>query len=147
MFAEGAGGRGFCPNAWIVFEGSCYLFADEANVSWTEAINFCQSHRHAHRNAHLVTVETRAEDMFIKDTARRLFKSELGTRNSFWMGASDLEVEGPWRWYPNHQMLNYTSFYSVAESHTPDQDCLILWGAFNMGWGDYYCALQIHAIC
>ncbi|XP_052276420.1 perlucin-like protein isoform X2 [Dreissena polymorpha] len=145
-FKVGANARSFCPNGWVVYEDSCYLFADETNVSWTEAIHFCQSHS----RAHLITVETKAEDMFIKDHARKLFKDELGVssaRNSFWLGASDDEIEGQWIWDTNHQLLNYTSFHTVYEIQGPSQDCLILWGCFNMDWGDYFCDAQSHAIC
>ncbi|XP_052276423.1 perlucin-like protein isoform X2 [Dreissena polymorpha] len=118
---------------------------DETNVAWPEAVHFCQSHSHAH----LVTVETKEEDMFIKDHARRLFKDDhsKSTRNSFWTGAIDEEVEGQWRWYTNHQLLNYSSFHATNEIQTSNEDCLILWGGFNMDWADYFCDAQSHAIC
>ncbi|KAH3853820.1 perlucin-like [Dreissena polymorpha] len=139
--------RGCCPNGWLVYEDSCYLFADEIKVDWTSAIHFCESHLHAH----LATVETRDEDMFLKEFARKLFKGHLAGAHdvfaSFWLGASDDEVESNWVWYTNHQRLNYTSFANVAESQSPDQDCLILWGDYNMEWADDFCGANSHPIC
>ncbi|KAH3852045.1 hypothetical protein DPMN_094539 [Dreissena polymorpha] len=66
---------------------------------------------------------------------------------SFWLGASAAEVEGNWVWYTNNHMVDYSSFASVAESQTPEQDCLVLWGDFNMEWADYICGRETHPIC
>ncbi|KAH3853819.1 hypothetical protein DPMN_096354 [Dreissena polymorpha] len=38
LFTDGAQARAFCPNTWVVYEDSCYLFADETNVAWPEAV-------------------------------------------------------------------------------------------------------------
>ena len=67
-----------CPPGWISRSGSCY-FVSTYSKTWHEARTICQGF-----DAHLVIINDSAENQFLKALVTR----------SFWIGLSDLEVEG-----------------------------------------------------
>ncbi|XP_060602691.1 perlucin-like [Ruditapes philippinarum] len=135
-----------CQNGWVVYEDSCYLFADHTNVDWTEATHFCDAHDHSH----IVTIESRSEELFLRDHCQRLFKTGASRDNWFWIGATDDEIEGIWVWYTNHKPI--TDVYTNWAPGQPDpadwnQDCAVLWGPNGYVWEDHICDLKSHVIC
>ena len=66
----------------------------------------------------------------------------------FWLGGSDEEVEGIWRWYNDHSVFNYTNWHIGQPDSKRSDDCLALWGPNNFtGWDDYYCDYKSHYVC
>ncbi|XP_052252315.1 snaclec echicetin subunit alpha-like isoform X3 [Dreissena polymorpha] len=56
-----------CPNGWIAYEGSCYLFGHEdIPMTFTAAEQYCRQHG----GGHLIHVENVQENAFIKDQLR-----------------------------------------------------------------------------
>ncbi|WAR04490.1 CLC6A-like protein [Mya arenaria] len=55
-----------CPNGWIAYEGSCYLFNNKDNMSFVAAEEFCTQN-----GGHVVHIDDEAENNFIKDQARQ----------------------------------------------------------------------------
>ncbi|MBR3234328.1 MAG: GBS Bsp-like repeat-containing protein, partial [Atopobiaceae bacterium] len=64
-----------------------YLFED--NLSWKDARERCAN---AHDGGHLVTIESPAENEVVAGFAQQ------GDKNAYWIGASDEESEGSWKW-------------------------------------------------
>ncbi|XP_053394952.1 perlucin-like [Mercenaria mercenaria] len=133
-----------CPDGWTYFRGSCYLFVDNMSLDWTEAIHHCSIH-----HGQLATIETKAEDLFIQDMAKRLFRNfsdRMKTFSSFWLGASDSTVEGLWTWYTDDSDLMYTNWSpGQPDSHLGvDEDCLVLFGPHNYTWDDASCTMRKH---
>ena len=65
----------------------------------------------------------------------------------FWLGGSDEEVTGTWRWYNDHSKFNYTNWYPTQPNEGL-QHCLCLWGPNNFTkWDDHYCYMTAHYIC
>ncbi|WAR04498.1 hypothetical protein MAR_019867 [Mya arenaria] len=54
-----------CPNGWIAYEGSCYLFNNKDMMSFVMAEAFCSQ-----KGGHVVHVDDEEENNFIKDAAR-----------------------------------------------------------------------------
>ncbi|XP_052807184.1 C-type lectin domain family 2 member D-like [Mya arenaria] len=52
--------QALCPDSWIAFHESCYLFAQHENTSFTEAEHFCEAH-----GANLVTIDDVHENNFV----------------------------------------------------------------------------------
>ncbi|GAB5567862.1 C-type lectin domain family 4 member G [Prionailurus iriomotensis] len=75
-----------CPLDWKVFQGSCYFFSLD-NLTWTQANDSC-----AQKQAHLVIINSRAEQDFLTSTEQvtswiGLFK-EGQKGNHRWMDGS-----------------------------------------------------------
>ncbi|XP_076077316.1 hemicentin-1-like [Mytilus galloprovincialis] len=78
-----------CPSGWIYNENSCYLFTITSyGIPWFGAKTFCEEH-----GAKLAEIETESEDKYILSNMKN-----LGSRDYFWLGGRDDEVEGSWKW-------------------------------------------------
>ena len=65
------------------------------------------------------------------------FRVEIGY---FWLGGSDREVEGKWRWESNAEQIDMNKFWESGHpnNYPGDQDCLLfVWGR---GFIDHYCS-------
>ncbi|XP_053407989.1 snaclec coagulation factor IX/factor X-binding protein subunit A-like [Mercenaria mercenaria] len=60
-----------CPDRWVAYHGSCYLFGHRVNQTFVEAEKFCRQHN----SGHLVEIQTNSENIFLKD-----FLRDLGAR-------------------------------------------------------------------
>ncbi|XP_052774875.1 perlucin-like [Mya arenaria] len=134
--------EGLCPDGWVYFRCSCYLFMDIMKASWTEAEHHCETHK-----ATLVIIETNAENLFVIDFARRLYKTDRRPTNSFWIGATDTVTEGLWTWYTDDSPLNFTGWAPTEPDNKVDQDCVLLGGPYNYLWDDDHCSLTASFIC
>ena len=69
----------------------------------------------------------------------------------YWIGLSDADSEGTWRWMESQQNANYTNF--IPGEPTENGDCVFK--SLNpryLGWADYQCKrtewnAQLHALC
>ncbi|CAH7423882.1 Clec7a [Phodopus roborovskii] len=77
---------GPCPPNWIVHEKSCYLFKMSQN-SWAGSKRHCSQ-----LGAHLLKIDNPREFEFIEN------QTSSHRVNSFWIGLSRKETEGPWLW-------------------------------------------------
>ncbi|CAG2235085.1 CD206 [Mytilus edulis] len=78
-----------CPSGWLYNENSCYLFTiTNYGITWFDAKTFCEEH-----GAKLAEIETEMEDKYILSNMKN-----LGSRDYFWLGGRDDEVEGSWKW-------------------------------------------------
>ncbi len=84
--AAGASSLGDCRTA--TYGGNEYLFC-ASEVAWSEASNGCAS-----VGMHLVRVDSAEENQWIFDS---IYDTGAAARG-IWIGASDQDVEGEWRW-------------------------------------------------
>ena len=87
-------------------------------------------------------MEVRTRDDF--ERARR-FRQELG--RDFWIGGSDREVEGEWRWESNIEPINMYRFWTSggpSSLNAEEEDCLDM---RRSGYGDYYCDQAQSFVC
>lgn len=68
------------------FRGHTYQVFD-ISKNWTEAKEYCEN-----LGGHLVTITDSEEQSFVSN----LVKS--GTKDTYWLGASDADIEGEWKW-------------------------------------------------
>ncbi|XP_053145617.1 hepatic lectin-like [Hemicordylus capensis] len=119
---------------WEYFNGKCYHFSLE-KTSWMQAKTQCQG-----RHSHLVVINNMAEQNFL----------QTRTRNErYWMGLTDLELEGHWRWVDGSDYRNSFTYWGVGEpnndNYRTSEDCAHLWG--NGAWNDVYCTYLCFYIC
>ncbi|XP_045179792.2 lactose-binding lectin l-2-like [Mercenaria mercenaria] len=126
-----------CKDGWMAYHNSCYLFARNHASTFTEAEHYCRQH-----GGNLVTIETKAENLFIRDYLRGL-KDE-----HHWLGLTDEMVEGIWKWYSTNTDATYTDWNpGEPNSAGGEEDCAIL--AYNQDyrWLDVSCISSWEPIC
>ncbi|XP_052762021.1 snaclec subunit B-like [Mya arenaria] len=130
--------RRICDTGWTMFHSSCYkLFRQR--VSWDEAKTRCEL-----ANAVLASITSQEETDFIY--AKLLL--ETGKVN-VWIGASDIENEGTWKWISGEDWA-YERFVTGEARGSDTENCLCVgddnwWYALpcNDNKNDYLCEKQI----
>nr|XP_048288282.1 C-type lectin domain family 7 member A isoform X2 [Myodes glareolus] len=77
---------GPCPHNWVIHEKSCYLFK-MSQKSWAGSKRHCSQ-----LGAHLLKINNLKEFEFIES------QTSPHHINSFWIGLSRNQTEGPWLW-------------------------------------------------
>ena len=132
-----------CEAEWTSFGSSCYkLYTSHQN--WNNAKVNCQR---AIDYGELVKIETDKENEFIKN-------EYLNTGGKYWIGLSDFDNEGEWKWTDGTGLTGYNKWKSGQPNNfNDDQDCVaILEGHFharhhNAEWDDLKCAINLGYIC
>ncbi|KAK9976641.1 hypothetical protein ABG768_021846, partial [Culter alburnus] len=121
---------------WIYYQSSLYFISSEAR-NWTESRRYCTE-----RGADLIIINNREEHEFVRDGFV-----------SFWIGLTDSDVEGTWKWVDG-STLTYEFWRSgQPNSYNGDEDCALTyssgWNAltYSTGWADYPCSGVFRWIC
>ena len=92
-------------------------------------------------------IETDKENDFIKN-------EYLNTGGTYWIGLSDIDKEGEWKWTDGTGLAGYKKWKSGQPNNNKgDQDCVaILEGNYNAGyhnaeWNDLKCSRKLGYIC
>ncbi|XP_070195439.1 asialoglycoprotein receptor 2-like isoform X2 [Littorina saxatilis] len=127
--AFGSAAAHHCPNDWVAFEHSCYVFLD-IKVPWTSAKAFCEL-----LGAKMLEVESKAENDFIVAQMSRSGLSRV------WMGINDLVREARWVYNSNGLPLKYSNWLSAkfdnSQAYEGGEDCGEIFS--NGGWNDLWC--------
>uniref|UniRef100_A0A668A767 C-type lectin domain-containing protein n=1 Tax=Myripristis murdjan TaxID=586833 RepID=A0A668A767_9TELE len=116
-------------NGWIYFSSSCYFLSSE-NKNWNDSRQDCLG-----RGADLVIINSREEQSFLKNFGLTV-----------WIGLSDLETEGEWKWVDGSS-LSYTSWMeNEPNDHGKSEDCGELVPEKD-GWNDFPCSAGRPWIC
>ncbi|KAH3698439.1 alpha-N-acetylgalactosamine-specific lectin-like [Dreissena polymorpha] len=113
-----------CPDGWLVFEGSCFMFGN-SSANFTAAQNFCKSH-----GGNLIHVNSAPENDFVRSHARTL-------QGRFWLALNQPE-EGHWIWVDT----NTTDTFLGWAPNEPDWsagECAVFEGQKDYQWADYPC--------
>ncbi|XP_048011580.1 hepatic lectin-like [Megalobrama amblycephala] len=116
---------GKLAEGWIYSKSSLYFISSEVR-NWTESRRYCTE-----RGADLIIINNRAEQEFV-------------SFDGFWIGLTDSDVEGRWKWVDGTNMTS--GFWATAQpdNSNDDEDCAY---AFSSGWNDYPCKRAIRWIC
>ncbi|XP_053378765.1 perlucin-like [Mercenaria mercenaria] len=94
--------------------------------------------------SHLIHVNTNQENIFIKDL---LHKTTAGTS---WLGLSDMDIEGLWKWYDSNELAGYTDWYPGQPDKGDGEDCAAFADYHSDHaylWEDYPCDRLHHPVC
>ena len=88
-------------------------------------------------------MEVRTQEEF--DQALR-FQREM--ERVFWLGGSDREVEGEWRWESNHELIDMNKFWRIGQpADRSGEDCLYMYVRWSIGFGDQICSHTQPFVC
>ncbi|XP_046585438.1 perlucin-like [Haliotis rubra] len=126
-----------CPLGFHQHRTSCYWFSN-VRCSFPEAAAYCR-----YLESHLATIESQDEDSFINGYAIR-----RGRAPSYFIGATDLNIEGRWMWEGQRRMT-YTHWNTKQPDNSGGQEhCLELWKySKKYRWNDKRCDTPSNFIC
>ncbi|XP_052805947.1 perlucin-like protein [Mya arenaria] len=131
-----------CPNGWIAYEGSCYLFNNKDNMSFVAAEEFCTQN-----GGHVVHIDDEAENNFIKDQARQYTHTST---KLLWIGIKDM-VEGEWRYTSDDSLVTFFDWDPSQPNDGSYAECVVLWADQDYKWGDHPCvhvgSYSVYALC
>ncbi len=124
--------------AYHCINESCYApFSDEKD--WDNGNASCKAN-----GAQLVKIESADENDFIKSLVGEV---------DYWIGLTDAETEGDWKWSDGSNFTGYTNWMSGDPNNYNNQDCVaIVKGNFYGGvrdgeWHDDKCSNLKGYIC
>ncbi|KAI5628007.1 CD209 antigen-like protein D [Silurus asotus] len=121
-----------CKDTLRIFDSSIYYFST-GRKNWTESRVDCRE-----RGVDLVIVDSLEEEEFLL--------KYLG-RNQAWLGLSDRDTEGEWKWVDGTPLT--TAFWREGEpNNLNNEDCAVIVGTANWkSWNDTPCSRNISWIC
>ena len=124
----------FCPEGWQEFDGKCYLWVTNEKKKWTEAEKFCKS-----EEGHLASVTSQEVQNFIlKEVGKR--------KTNIWIGASDQESEGTWKW-SDYSPFDFEDWIEEP-IEDPEVNCLELYNTIDgAGWNILECGTPLNFLC
>uniref|UniRef100_A0AAR2IKJ9 C-type lectin domain-containing protein n=1 Tax=Pygocentrus nattereri TaxID=42514 RepID=A0AAR2IKJ9_PYGNA len=119
---------------WTFFKTSMY-FISTGGKSWSESRQDCKG-----RGADLVIINDREEQNFTEILRR-------GKRA--WIGLTDSEKEGVWKWVDGSALTTTFWGHSEPNSNAGDEDCVVTGEGSDpvKNWADYPCNDRIVWIC
>ena len=143
-----------CPNRWVLFSGLCYYFSGkDETATWEDAKNVC---KRMNKDATLAMPKSQKENNFLKKLNNLTEGSAV--HPDLWLGGSDLEVEGVWKWVDGTQipMSLQDENWAIGEPNNAyggTQHCLAKYfrGTRNFimqrFWDDAVCEAKKQFIC
>uniref|UniRef100_A0A672Y7R2 C-type lectin domain family 17, member A-like n=1 Tax=Sphaeramia orbicularis TaxID=375764 RepID=A0A672Y7R2_9TELE len=122
-----------CGKGWKRFGGSCYFLSNDT-ASWETGRDYCRN-----SGGDLVIVNSKEEQKFI-----------AGFKRGSWIGLSDHEKEGIWKWVDGSPLT--LSFWTPGQPNNGANNPVL--GQQNCGeifskgkWNDVSCNNKLHWIC
>ncbi|XP_053397668.1 perlucin-like protein [Mercenaria mercenaria] len=115
----------FCPDGWISNQTSCYFFSTDT-LNWDEAFEQCIA-----LQSYLVEIDDSDENDFLVSVI-------LGTSDDkYYIGLSDREIEGIWKWMTSGNVLGFSSWISGQPDNSGGNENCALFS--NSLWNDASC--------
>ncbi|KAL7394298.1 hypothetical protein ABVT39_023752 [Epinephelus coioides] len=111
-----------CPEQWIQIGDQCYSFSSN-KLDWLQSRDSC-----AEMGSHLTILHTMEQHDALEKEAKKIG----GFDYHFWIGLSDIETEGDWRWVDNTTLQHnyWDQWHSEPNNHKSGgehgEDCATL---------------------
>ncbi|XP_062848836.1 C-type lectin domain family 4 member E-like [Trichomycterus rosablanca] len=131
-----------CPEGWRHLEDKCYYFSDD-KLDWKHSRDSCAS-----MGSHLTILHTHKQH----DALEKIARSIGGFDYHFWIGLSDAEEEGVWKWVDNTRVNKtyWNEWDNEPNNHESGglhgEDCAVL-NAHSRTWFDVPCDHIYKRIC
>ncbi|XP_042588439.1 C-type lectin domain family 4 member M-like [Cyprinus carpio] len=116
-------------DGWFYYKFSFYHISSEMK-NWTESRKYCTE-----RGANLIIINNREEQNFVEKM--------LYGKTGFWIGLTDTDVEGSWKWVDGSNMTS--GFWESGQPNGQTREnCAVL---YSLGFHDYPCNSNFKGIC
>lgn len=86
-----------------------------------------------------VNVNKLLDDLHLVDMQFTVYVAEL-RHCDFWVGATDQEQEGTWRWVQDNTLVTYANWnHNEPNNGSGDEHCAMMLWVFNWSWNDARC--------
>uniref|UniRef100_A0A4W5RLT0 C-type lectin domain-containing protein n=1 Tax=Hucho hucho TaxID=62062 RepID=A0A4W5RLT0_9TELE len=124
---------GCCPDSWTRFGSSCYYLSTETRETQTDRQTYIP----------------------YQQCYFQVFLNKMGKDVHFWIGLTDSEMEGIWKWVDGTTPT--TTFWSRGEPNNSagEEDCVVFnrfiylsWHrAIIQSWNDQACSVNTQWVC
>ncbi|XP_073770859.1 uncharacterized protein [Danio rerio] len=118
-------------------KGGCFYyksrlyFISHEKKSWSESRRYCRD-----RKADLIIINNREEQDFVK---------KISAGDMVWIGLTDSDEEGSWKWVYGPGMPTGFRFWGTFEPNgKTGENCAV---SYSSGWADYPCNAYFQWIC
>nr|XP_011426601.2 perlucin-like protein [Crassostrea gigas] len=123
-----------CPNGWITYNQNCYLVLT-IQATWGAASSYCQAFR-----AKLAEPRSVQEAHFLS-----VMTYPVG--GLYWIGVTDIAVEGDWIFASDSSYVNSSYWHSTEPSGKPLENCVVMRDTFLGYWDDVLCSTEAGFVC
>ncbi|XP_078526206.1 hepatic lectin-like [Lissotriton helveticus] len=130
-----------CPTDWLLYNGKCYFFSQNT-LTWDGSRSEC--------------LTSQADLLIINDQMEQLFISNKTKNESLWIGLTDRDQEGVWKWVKGLS-LQSEAFWGCNQPDNSDnsgnaEDCatvgsITYCGGASSRWNDARCEKKYKFIC
>ncbi|XP_065146738.1 uncharacterized protein [Paramisgurnus dabryanus] len=118
-------------DGWKEYQSSLYFISSEKK-SWTESRRYCTQ-----KGADLIIINNKEEQDFIRT---------ISSTEYFWIGLSDIDQEGRWKWVDGSALISVISgFWAYREPNGYRRENCVL--SYSSGWYDFSCSAAQKWIC
>ncbi|XP_052441473.1 C-type lectin domain family 10 member A-like [Carassius gibelio] len=110
-------------------QSSLYFFSSETK-NWDESRRYCRE-----RGTDLIIINNREEHDFVKN---------ICGSDHFWIGLTDVEVEGRWKWVDGSTLTSGSWAPKEPNNYQGNEDCA---NTYSSGWLDTKCDSSVKWIC
>ncbi|KAK2855150.1 hypothetical protein Q7C36_007019 [Tachysurus vachellii] len=131
-----------CPDGWRHIEDKCYFFSDD-KLDWVSSKQSCAS-----MDSQLTILHTHEQHLALEKIARSL----SGFDYYYWIGLSDIDDEGVWKWVDNSPVNKtyWNEWDGEPNNHQSGglhgEDCAVL-NSHSKSWYDVPCDHIYKHIC
>lgn len=127
-----------CPSGWAEYNDMCWSITSQTYRRWRQCEDACSPGWHA-------CIADDGENRFLVDLAYAQRVPDV------WIGASDEEIEGVWKWSESCPVSSNFTAWSPNEPNNGTttgaaQNCAAMWNKLDGGWDDKVCA-DFRAAC
>ncbi|XP_013868294.1 C-type lectin domain family 4 member M [Austrofundulus limnaeus] len=136
-----------CLPGWTFLSSRCFYFPFSNTIyrtTWQEARQFCQR-----LGSDLAVIDTREKNLAVNELVRNNQDSSRSFyQNGFWIGLTDTEEEGVWKWITGLR-LNQGFWHDGEPNNNNNEDCVAVYPNFNpfLSWNDAPCSYNLMWIC
>ncbi|KAL4226715.1 hypothetical protein ACF0H5_014695 [Mactra antiquata] len=120
----------------VQFENSCYLHPS-TQATWHWAVDACSK-----MGARLAEVNSEAENEILV----KINKEARDGTDRVWLGASDLENDGVWKWQTSKQPITFQKWNKGEPNGRMVENCLHFYKVLGT-WNDLPCDRNLNYIC